>query len=78
MRREPKAFEPDQLQHLIGADVALGLADLAHGKAETDIGPHAHMREQRIILKHGRGRSARRRQCRHVSPSISTRPSLGR
>ena len=45
---------------------ALAPRHAAHGQAEADIAGDGEVREQRVVLEHGRGRPPRRRHRRHV------------
>ncbi len=59
-----EAREPDQGQCRLDLRRALGPRHAPHGQTEADIAGDRQVREQGIVLEHGRGRAARRRQRR--------------
>ena len=60
--------QAEQLGGLRHALRGLGLGHLAHRQAKADVLRHAQVRKQRIVLKHHRDATPRRRQLRDVLP----------
>ena len=73
-----QAGEPDELQRLAHLPLGPLLRDLRKPQPEAHVVGHRQMREQRVALEDGVDRTLLGRDDETSSPSISTRPLVGR